>query len=156
MPQRTADDPYVYPGTLTLKNRFGLADAALLRIAEYAVTRQRELDAPSFPLTSDGFKTTHKHLFGDVFPWAGQVRTVGLTHPRHESPFAMSQFIEGALAKQFRGLAASGNLVGLDTAGFVAKAAQHVGELNAIHAFREGNGRTMRLHLRQLAAHAGY
>lgn len=156
MARRPGDDPYVYPGTFTLKNRFGLRDPALLRLAEYAATRQRALDAPAFPLTPDGFKATHRHLFQDVFPWAGQVRTVGLTHPRHDDPFAFPHLIEGALAKQFRWLAAEGNLAGLDRAAFAAKAAHHTGELNAVHAFRDGNGRAMRLHLEQLAAQAGH
>ena len=152
----SGDDPYVYPGTLTLKNRFGLHDPALLRVAEYAATRRRAMDAPAFPLTPEGFKATHRHLFQDVLPWAGQVRTVGLTHPRHDDPFAFPHLIEGALAKQFRWLAAEGNLAGLDRAAFAAKAAYHTGELNAVHAFRDGNGRSMRLHLEQLAAQAGH
>ncbi|NPD70344.1 hypothetical protein HN018_28160 (plasmid) [Lichenicola cladoniae] len=156
MARGPVDDPYVYPGTLTLKNKLGITDAGLLRAAEYAYTRQRTADAPPLPLTPDGFKATHKHLFGDVFPWAGQVRTVGITHPRHQEPFAFPHLIEGSLAKQFRELAANGNLVGLDAASFAEKAAHHVGELNAIHAFRDGNGRTMRLHLKQLAAGAGH
>ncbi len=104
MARRTTDDPYVYPGTFTLKNTLGLTDPALLRIAEYAITQLRERDAPSFPMTPDGYKATHRHLFGDVFSWAGQTRTVGLTHPKHEMPFANPQFVEGTLAKQFRDL----------------------------------------------------
>ena len=156
MARRPFDDPYVYPGTQTLKNRFGLQDPGLLRLAEYAVTRQRGLDAPSFPLTAGGFKAAHRHLFQDVFPWAGQIRTVGLTHPQNATPFAFPNMIEDVLAKQFTTLQGARGLIGLDAAAFAAKAADHIGELNAIHAFREGNGRTMRLHLRQLAAQAGH
>ncbi len=88
MARRPVDDPYVHPGTLTLRNWLGPTDAGLLSLAEYAYTRQRTTDAPPFPLTPHGFKSTHKHLFEDIFPWAGQVRTVGLTHPRHQDPFA--------------------------------------------------------------------
>ncbi len=156
MPPRPADDPYVYPGTFTLKNRFGLQDPDSLRLIEYAATLRRGLDAPSFPLTPEGFKATHKHLFQDVFPWAGQVRTVELTHPRNAGPFAFAHLVEGALSKQFRDLVAGDGVAGLDAATFAVKAAHHVGELNAIHAFREGNGRTMRLHLQQLATKAGH
>ena len=156
MARRPVDDPYVYPGTLTLKNKLGLTDQATLRLVEYAITRKRLADAPPFPLTSDGLKATHKHLFGDIFPWAGQVRTVGITHPQDRDPFAFPHLVEGSLAKQFRELAANGNLVGLDVATFAGKAAHHIGELNAIHAFRDGNGRTMRLHLKQLATGAGH
>ncbi len=156
MARRPAGDPYVYPGTATLRNRFGLRDPGLLRVAEYVATRARGLDAPWFPLTPEGFKATHRHLFQDVFPWAGQVRTVELTHPRNAGPFAFARLIEGALSRQFRDLAAGGGVAGLDAAAFAARAAHHVGELNAIHAFREGNGRTMRLHLQRLATGAGH
>ncbi len=127
----------------------------MLRLGEYAFTTERAANAPTFPLTMDGFKATHKHLFGDIFSWAGKIRTVGLTHPRHSEPFAFPHLIEGSLSKQFRELSANGNLAGLDAAAFAEKAAHHIGELNAIHAFRDGNGRTMRLHLKQLAVSAG-
>ncbi len=122
MPRRTADDPYVYPGTLILKNAFGITDAALLRIVEYGVTRQRELDAPAFPLTPEDFKAIHRHLFRDVFAWAGQTRTVGLIHPCEQSPFAFPHLIDGAHAAQFRSLAADGHLAGLDAPTFAGKA----------------------------------
>ena len=156
MAKSAASDPYVYPGSTTLKNRFGLTDPLMLRTVEYTITRQRGLSPPSFPLTVDGFKATHRHLFGELFVWAGQNRTVGLTHPRHQDPFAFPHLIEGSLTKQFRSLAAEGHLAGLDADTFAGKAAHHIGELNAIHAFREGNGRTIRLHLKQLGAAAGH
>jgi fido (protein-threonine AMPylation protein) len=154
--QRPFTDPYTYPGTDTLKNRLGIRDPALLHLAEYAVTRRREMSAPALPLTAEGFKAAHRHLFQDLYPWAGQVRTVNLHHPQAAMRFALPHLVDGALAKQFQWLAAEGNLAGLGAAAFAAKAAHHVGELNAIHAFRDGNGRTMRLHLKQLAARAGH
>ena len=70
--------------------------------------------------------------------------------------FAFPHLLEGVLAKQFRSLAAEGDLADLDPNTFAARAAHHIGELNTIHAFREGNGRTMRLHLQQLATRAGH
>ena len=136
MARRPFTDPYVYPGANTLKNSLGLHDPALLHVVEYAATRRRTMDAPDFPLTADGFKATHRHLFQDLYSWAGQVRTVGLRHPREDMEFAFPHLLEGVLAKQFRSLAAEGNLAGLDPATFAARAAHHIGELNTIHAFR--------------------
>ena len=156
MARRPFTDPYVYPGADTLKNSLGLRDPALLRVVEYAATRRRTIDAPDFPLTADGFKATHRHLFQDLYSWAGQVRTVGLRHPREDMEFAFPHLLESVLAKQFRSLATEGDLTGLDPATFAVRAAHHIGELNTIHAFREGNGRTMRLHLQQLATRAGH
>ena len=108
------------------------------------------------PLTPDGFKATHKHLFSDMFSLADQVRTVGLTHPRHQDPFAFPPLINSSPSKQFRELGANRHLTGLNAATFAEKAAHHIGKLNATHALREGNGRTMRLHLKQLTVGAGH
>ncbi len=51
---------------------------------------------------------------------------------------------------------AIGGFAGMDALTFAAKAAHHITELNAIHPFREGNGRTMRFHLEQIAHQAGH
>ena len=53
-------------------------------------------------------------------------------------------------------LAAEKHLVGLDTESFVDRAAYFIGELNAAHPFREGNGRTQREFIRELGLKAGY
>lgn len=49
-----------------------------------------------------------------------------------------------------------GWLTGLRRENFIHKLAHYYGELNARHPFREGNGRTQRAFLRQLAASAGW
>ena len=43
-----------------------------------------------------------------------------------------------------------------DPAKFANRAAYYLGELNAIHPFRDGNGRTQREFVRELALHHGY
>ena len=64
----------------------------------------------------------------------------------------MEQSLEDTLAK----LAAEHYLKGLNADAFASRAAYYLGELNAIHPFREGNGRTQREFIRQLAGEAGY
>ncbi len=56
----------------------------------------------------------------------------------------------------FAGLAPDDNLRGLDKATFASKAAHFLSELNAIHPFREGNGRTQLSFLALLAEQAGH
>ena len=138
-------DPYLYPGTDVLRNKLGLRDGATLRLAEYAYTRVRSRDVPTFPMTTQGYLATHRHLFQDLYDWAGQPRTVMLA--KGESAFAFPHAIQPSLEKRFADLAAKGNLRGLSPKAFAAGTAHHISELNAIHPFREGNGRTMRLHL---------
>jgi cell filamentation protein len=149
-----AGDPYVYPGTDVLKNRLGIRDAGALRTFEYGATIARALTAPYFPLTALGYKTAHRHLFGALYDWAGQSRTVDMS--KGETVFARAAYIDASLQECFDNLAKAGFLHGMAPAAFAAASAHHISEINAIHPFREGNGRGMRLHLKQLAAQAGY
>lgn len=75
---------------------------------------------------------------------------------RPGAQFARPDFVESALRDRFRQVAAIGGFQSMDAPTFAAEAAHHISELNAIHPFREGNGRTMRLHLEQIAHQAGH
>ena len=65
-------------------------------------------------------------------------------------------FIESYSAGVFADLGAEGRLVGLPRNALVARLAHYYGEINAIHPFREGNGRTQRAFLGQLGRDAGW
>lgn len=149
-------DPYLYPGTDVLRNKMGVRDNAALRLAEYAITRVRTPNAPTFPMTAKGYLATHRHLFQDLYDWAGKLRTVTLA--KGGDAFAFPHALESSMEKRFADLAARSSLRGLSREAFATGAAHHISELNAIHPFREGNGngRAMRLHLQQLAAQAGF
>jgi cell filamentation protein len=56
----------------------------------------------------------------------------------------------------FDWLDAENNLRDLDAEEFAKKAAHFIAELNAIHPFREGNGRTQNIFLSILADEAGH
>jgi cell filamentation protein len=73
-------DPYLYPGTTTLKNKLGIRDPKALERAEderaaapYALL---ERNLPQPPFTFETLKDIHR-LFGSVYEWAGQPRTIG-------------------------------------------------------------------------------
>ncbi|GAA3821404.1 hypothetical protein GCM10022226_47160 [Sphaerisporangium flaviroseum] len=125
------------------------ADVALLRYFEVAVGIVR-IEGRYDLAHLQGF---HRHLFGDVYPWAGQIRTVGIAK---QDVFCLPQFIEGYAAAVFSNLAADNWLRGTDHRGFVSGLALYFSEINALHPFREGNGRTQRAFLSQLAADAGF
>lgn len=75
-----SDDPYVYPGTSTLRNRFGLTNAADLDRVERLHVADRATEAiprGSFDLTH--LRAIHRHLFQDVYDWAGELRTVEIS-----------------------------------------------------------------------------
>jgi cell filamentation protein len=100
------------------------------------------------------YKAVHHHLFQDVYEWAGQVRTVRLF--KGGNPFCFPENIEEQATRLFSELKAAGYLHDLDAAAFSRRAARFLAELNAIHAFREGNGRSQLTFLALVASRAGH
>lgn len=96
----------------------------------------------------------HRHLFQDVYGWAGKVRTVRTF--KDGNAFCYPEHIDRELKELFGRLKDQSYLRGLDQATFAKRAAVFLGYLNAIHPFREGNGRTQNVFLALLAARAGH
>ena len=97
----------------------------------------------------------HWYLFRDIFPWAGELRQTRMSKPG-SAEFAHPQFIQSYLDALFTELKSEQHLRALSREKFAERASYYWGELNAVHPFREGNGRTQREFLRQLAAQAGH
>ena len=152
-----ADDPYVYPGTSVLRNRFGLRDAAELAQREARITTARTIELTERPIPGAydlaHLRAFHRHIFGDVYDWAGQIRTVAIAKG---DLFALPDHIEPYLSNVLRQLPAERHLRGLPHDRFVDRLTHYLGEINSVHPFREGNGRTQRAFLQQLADEAGY
>lgn len=96
----------------------------------------------------------HRYLFQDIYEWAGRIRTVDIS--RGESRFCNVRHIETYAVTVFSSLKAEGHLQNLSKDIFAARAAHYLSEINAIHPFREGNGRVQRLFMSQLAENAGF
>ena len=152
------DDPYVYPGTNVLRNHLGIRDAAELAELEAAISAGRiaQLERRLIPGDYDTahLQAVHRWIFGDIYPWAGELRTVKIA--KGESMFALPQHVTPYLSGVLSDLAGEDRLRGLDRADFVARLAHYFAELNAVHPFREGNGRTQRAFLGNIATEAGY
>jgi cell filamentation protein len=148
-------DPYTYPGTDTLRNRLGITDEKTLTEAERRLTQARGAEAArlTFPATADGYRSLHRHLFQDLYDWAGQDRTVNIA--KGGSSFAAVPYLARELDKLFADARAKEGFRGLPRDEFFDRLGNHINEINAIHPFREGNGRTMRHHAAQLARDAG-
>jgi cell filamentation protein len=148
-------DPYVYPGTDVLKNRFGLTSAAALRRAERLLVAARIVEGmPPLPMSPSGYRGIHRHLFRDIYDWAGQLRTVNLA--LNAVPFAFPENLAVGLERCFRRLSKERRSVQRLRGDFSRLAADYAAELNALHPFRDGNGRTLRLWLEELARRAGF
>lgn len=151
-------DPYVYPGTGVLRNLAGLQDAdtladheaqaSTLRLAQLAALKlEGAYDLPHLQLF-------HRFIFQDIYTWAGELRSVPLAKPG--SMFALPKHIERYATEVLRELASEGHLRGLLREEFAERLTHYYAEINAVHPFREGNGRAQRAFLRQLALDADH
>jgi cell filamentation protein len=150
-------DPYVYPGTSVLRNLRGFRDARVLSEFEAEATGRRLRQLEHKPLSGvfdfRHLKAIHQHIFQDVYEWAGEFRTVSIS--KSGDPFAFPQHVASSLDKTCEELKHEDHLAGSDLSRFASRAAYYLGEINAIHPFREGNGRTQREFIRTLAHRNG-
>ena len=148
-------DPYCYPNSSVLKNKAGLTTEAELEEFEAAMTFARsEEPLPRGRLSASHYRAIHHHLFQDIYAWAGKDRTVRLS--KGDSTFCYPEHIGAEMARVFAWLKQQHFLRGQSLPDFARNAAHFLAELNAIHPFREGNGRTQLTFLALLADRAGH
>lgn len=148
-------DSDCYDGTTVLKNIPGLRDQAALDQFEAAMTAQRaDEPLPSGHLSVSHYRAIHYHLFQDVYRWAGAYRTVRMS--KGSSAFCYPEHIARQMTDLFDGLKHRNFLRNLSASEFAAQAAGFLATLNAIHPFREGNGRAQTIFLVLLAHRAGH
>ena len=124
------------------------ADITKLRIAQWEI--QPLMDTFDF----EHYKAVHRYLFGDLYDWAGQVRTVNLA--KKGTLFCSAEKIEERGRLIFDRLQRLNYLKGMKHGDFVEELTDFYCSTNELHPFREGNGRTQRVFLSQLARNAGY
>ncbi len=147
-----------YPGTTVLVNKLDLRDQAALDQAEkISVTlRTAELGLRTYtePFTFDFYRMLHRELFQDLYTWAGELRTIDLSK-KGTRFYPAAELLRYGQAK-FRYLAEENEFRGISKDELVVKAADFYHELNMLHPFREGNGRTERLFFTLLIRRCGY
>jgi cell filamentation protein len=148
-------DPYFYPGTAVLINRADLRDQAALDDFEGEMTSLRFSEPfPDGRLSYRHYLSVHRHLFQDVYRWAGKIRTVRIA--KGGNAFCYPEHIDREMRRLFPELSEQNHLKGLSARAFADNAAHFLAELNAIHPFREGNGRTQLSFLVILAGKASH
>jgi cell filamentation protein len=160
----SARDPYVYPGTNVLKNLEDLRDQKALDRFEADAVAVSIIDLKRNPIQGPfdlrRLQETHRRIFGRVYPWAGELRNDTGLMAKNRSGFVVaygpSQNVPGALATVFSALKAERHLQGLDAAAMAGRLAYYYSELDAIHGFRDGNSRTLRVFTADLAESAGH
>jgi cell filamentation protein len=149
------DDPYCHKGSSVLLNKHGIRSAVELEEFEVAMFALRVLQ----PLPVGNFDPTHyrafhHHLFQDVYDWAGEYRTIRIA--KGNAMFCFPEHISGQMDLLFATLQSEPFEHGAAAANFITAVAQFLGDLNAIHPFREGNGRTQLSFLFLLGHRAGH
>lgn len=151
-------DPYLDLDTGVLRNRLGITDPAELAQAEADLTALRLAELIRHPLPGGHdlahLQAVHRAVFGDLYAWAGELRTVSLGRAGHL--FCLPRDIPRAAADLFGRLAADGHLRGRSRGDLLDGLTRLLADLNALHPFREGNGRTQRAFVAQLARDAGH
>lgn len=150
-------DIYCYPNTSILKNKLNITNAKNLLKTEIELTSTQLMDLQQHPIKGN-FDFTHlcrihKYIFEDLFPWAGKIRTVDIGKgnlfclvpniPSYANTIFSKYYKECKAHKK-------------DPHAFVHVLTNHYADLNALHPFREGNGRAQREFARELCLNCGY
>lgn len=147
-------DPLCYPGTTVLRNLLDIEDAELLDEAELALFLLRaEKPFPPGNFDVGHYLALHRYLFQDVYPWAGEIRTIRIG--KDGNWFCYPEYIASELERVFAELGDPDKLENMTVADFASHIGHFLAELNAVHPFREGNGRTQLAFLAMLTEHAG-
>jgi cell filamentation protein len=146
---------YKYPDSNVLRNKFGITDPVLLERRERQfVTARIESGTPKGNFDLPHLQNIHRHLFQDVYTWAGEIRKVDMH--KGGSQFHPCERIEVGMADVHKRLSQQQYLKQLQQSDFAKEAAEYIGDVNRLHPFREGNGRTQLQYLKQLGEQAGH
>lgn len=158
---QAAQDPYLDPDWAILKNKVHARTQGELDTAEVALVHVRTLELVAKPVQGSldlaHLQAIHGHLFQDIYPFAGELRTLDIR--KADDPggvFMPVSRLRDAANYVFSELAEEKYLRGLDTDTYVVRLGHYLDEVNHLHPFREGNGRTQRIFFSQLAGAAGH
>jgi len=150
------DYHYTDPKTGVLRNLANVTNHSALILIESGAVTKRIAELQTAPIKikdSSTLLALHKHLFQDIYAWAGNVRTVEIS--KGGKPFfPLSHFRNAFLSidtliQEYRKIGKT------DKPLLTRKLAEILDCINHLHPFREGNGRTQREFLRLLALEKG-
>ena len=135
------DSYYCYPNSYVLKNKLNIENTKELVKAEREITSIRTAQALLNRIKGNfdfkHLKKIHQFLFGDIYEWAGKIRTVNISKGNQ---FCRCEFIQDQMDILFDKLREEDYLKKCTNKEEIAqKLAYYLGEINAIHPFREGN-----------------
>ena len=148
---------YCYEGSDVLINKLNIRDEETFYKAErlYTSIRQSELKANPLKgnLDFNHLKAIHFYLFQDLFYWAGKTRTIAIAK---KNLFCLPEHIDSYANEIFSKLKRDNYYQENDESQFIESIANLLSDINALHPFREGNGRTQREFIRYIGLLSGY
>lgn len=146
-----------YPDTTVLVNKFGIKNQAELDNVEKQITLlkavQAEQEIKFENVDFELYKHLHRQVFSDLYEWAGTVRKINIS--KKGTVFCNASDIESIGTLKFERLKKQDYLKGMDNETFFDELTDLYHELNLLHPFREGNGRTLRLFVTLLVRNTG-
>lgn len=153
-----SDKVYCYPGTNVLVNKFGITNRKKLQDMETEITSIRLYELQENPIQGkfdfNHLRKIHKYIFQDLYSWAGQIRTIDIS--KENSMFCTTRCINDYAREIFDNYYPECKKNAKDPGKFIEGLSKYYGDLNALHPFREGNGRTQREFARTLCLKCGY
>lgn len=154
----TAQSIYCYPDSNVLKNKLNIRDNKLLKTAEEEITLIKQMELLKNPIKGNFSKAhlmnIHKFIFEDIYPFAGKIRREQIS--KADTMFYPPNLIDRELNKLFAKIREKNMLRETDEEKVFDNLAYVMTELNVIHPFREGNGRSIREFVRLMAKRIGY
>lgn len=151
------DSKYCYPASFVLKNKLNIQDAMELSEAERRITSLNLLEIKENPVTGQfdlkHLQAIHKAIFRDIYSWAGELRTVDIAKGNQ---FCLCKHLVTYANGIFTKLKSDKFLLGKTIEEIPSFLAYYLSEINVLHPFREGNGRTQRVFIEYLSAFAGF
>lgn len=151
------DSKYCYQNSFVLRNKLNITNREELDLVERKVTSLRMAEISKSPVKGNfdlkHLQDIHRHIFKDIYDWAGELRTVNISKGNE---FCKYMYINDISNKIFSKLRKENFLIGVKQEKIAERLAYYLSEINVIHPFREGNGRTQRMMMEYLAQVAGY
>lgn len=152
------DSDYTYTDSKTgvLRNLQDISDQDVLLFVESSVVTKRLQELNENPIKIKGIDSLfeiHRHLFQDIYVWAGKKRIVEIS--KDGKQFFPTSHFDIAFRYIDQLIADFKKIPKVNKLQLAEKLAEILDNVNYLHPFREGNGRTQREFLRQLALEKG-
>ncbi|MCL2083389.1 MAG: Fic family protein [Oscillospiraceae bacterium] len=148
---------YCYPDSFVLRNKFDIRNGAELYALERELTAVSMAQAIENPIKGKfdlkHLCAIHKFIFSEIYDWAGELRTVNIAKGNQ---FCLYQHLERYAEGVFKKIKDEKLLSAKPPENITERLAYHLGEINVLHPFRDGNGRTQRVFIEYMAQAAGY